>query len=80
MQRMATDESLRTRLRQAIPGPPQGPKTHIAELREHYNAVGAADRRAGSRIAAERRTTLALLQKESLAATLRDLRGSREPL
>ena len=79
MQRLATDAKLRAGLLRAIPDPPEGPQKHIAELRDHYTAVSAADRRDGPRVAAERRTTLALLQRESLAATLRDLRGRRDP-
>ena len=79
MARMATDADLRAACTSAIPEPPPKPAQHVDELREHYNAAIASERRTGPRIEGERRTDLALLQRESNARALRDERGRRDP-
>jgi hypothetical protein len=85
---LAEDPALRAAMAQKIPAAPPDPATHARVLGGIYAAVRAGPRHplatvaagtAGAAVAAERRSHFLLMQRESLAAALREAQGRREP-
>jgi len=79
MLKLAEEDGQREALASHIPSLPPTPAAHVGELTGIYEAVVDEDRRDRVEISAERRTRFLGMQRESLAAALREHGGQRGP-
>lgn len=80
MRELAEDAGRRAALASKLPAPPPTPAAHVEELSRIYEAVQGEERQPSITIPPERRARFLAMQRESLAAALRDSGGPRGPV